>query len=152
MLEIFRLVFFIGILAAISVYDARHAVIPNKIVYPAIIIAIILALVSPEASVVTSLLCGVVLAAILLIPVLLGRMGIGDLKLAFLIGLMTGFPDGILALFSGIALGGLCAIVLVVFRVKKAGDMIPYGPFLAAGTVAVLVAERFSLLSFIYPL
>jgi prepilin signal peptidase PulO-like enzyme (type II secretory pathway) len=146
MLEIFRLIFFICVLAAISVYDARYSIIPNKIVYPAIPVTIVLALVSPEASAVTSLVSGAVLAAILLVPVLLERMGIGDLKLAFLIGLMTGFPEGIIALFGGIMLGGLYAIVLVVFRIRKVKDLIPYGPFLAAGTIAGLLAERVSLM------
>jgi leader peptidase (prepilin peptidase)/N-methyltransferase len=151
MFDIFRLILFTGVLTALSVIDARRGILPNRILYPAILVTAAIALVSPEASAATSLLCGAVLAGILLVPVLLGRMGAGDLKLAFLIGLMTGFPEGILALFSGIVLGGVFAIVLVVFRIRNPKDMVPYGPFLAAGTIAILLADRFALLPAILP-
>jgi leader peptidase (prepilin peptidase)/N-methyltransferase len=152
MFDIFILIFSILILVLISVIDARKGIIPNRIVYPSILVTIVLALVSPEASITASLICGAILAGILLVPALFGRMGIGDVKLAFLIGLMAGFPESIIALFGGIVLGGLFAIALVTFRIRKARDMIPYGPFLAAGTIAVLLAEHFSLLPAIYPL
>jgi len=153
MFETFRLAFFICILILLSVSDIRRGIIPNKIVYPAILVTIVLTLISPEASITMSLICGATLAGILIIPaVLFRRMGLGDVKLAFLIGLMTGFPEGVIALFSGIVMGGLFAIFLLVFKLKGLRDVMPYGPFLAAGTITILLAERLSLLPIIYPL
>ncbi len=107
MLDILRLSFFVGILIFLSVNDVRHGIIPNKIVYPAMLITVGLALVSPEVSIKMSLIGGAVLAGILMVPaVLFKRMGLGDVKLAGLIGLMTGFTEGIIDLFGRYCPGG----------------------------------------------
>ena len=146
MIEMISVYFFIAVLIILSVFDTRYGIIPNKIVYPAIIVTIALVWLSPEASLKTSLIGGATLAAFLLVPVLLLRsMGLGDVKLAFLIGLMTGFPEGVVALYGGIALGGLCAIFLLVFRLKERRDEMPYGPFLVVGAIVVLLAHQYSL-------
>lgn len=146
MSDILRLSFFIGVLIFLSINDLRHGTIPNRIVYPAMLTTIGLTLVSPEASIKMSLIGGAALAGLLIIPVvLLKGMGLGDVKLAALIGLMTGFPQGIIALFSGITLGGLAAIILLLLKVKGRRDEIPYAPFLAMGAIAVLLGEQYLL-------
>ena len=63
----------------------------------------------------------------------------GDIKLAGLIGLITGFPLVIVALLIGIFIGGIVAIILLAFRIKGRKDAIPYGTFLALGPIAVLL-------------
>lgn len=146
MLDILRLSFFVGILIFLSVSDLRRRIIPNKVVYPAMLITIGLALVSPEASIKASLIGGAALAGLLGIPaVLLKGVGLGDVKLAVLIGLMTGFPQGVVALFSGIALGGLGAIILLLLRIKGRKDDMPYAPFLSLGAIVVLLGEPYLL-------
>lgn len=146
MFDLLRLSFFVGILIFLSVSDLRHGTIPNKIVYPAMLATIGLALVSPDASIKMSLIGGAVLAGLLLIPaVLLKGMGLGDVKLAGLIGLMTGFPQGIIALFSGITLGGLVAIFLLLLKIKGRKEEMPYAPFLSLGAITVLLGEHYFL-------
>jgi len=66
-------------------------------------------------------------------------MGAGDVKMAGLIGLVTGFPLVLIALFIGIVTGGLAAIMLLLFRKKGRKDLIPYGVFLALGPIATLL-------------
>ena len=66
-------------------------------------------------------------------------MGMGDIKLAGLIGLVTGFPLVLVALFIGIVIGGLVAIVLLILRKKGRKDFIPYGVFLGIGPIVVLL-------------
>lgn len=66
-------------------------------------------------------------------------MGGGDANLAAFIGLITGFPEVILALLITVLLGGAVSVILVLGRVKKLKSYIPYGVFLAAGGLAVLV-------------
>ncbi len=145
-----RLAFFIGVLIFLSYYDLRHGIVPNKITYPAILATIGLNLLSPDASIEMSLIGGVVLAALLMIPSLLfRRMGLGDVKLAFLIGLMTGFPEGIIALFGGIFVGGIWAIILVLLKIKRPKDEMPYAPFLATGAIAVLLGGQRLLYTFL---
>ncbi len=65
-------------------------------------------------------------------------MGMGDVKLAGLIGLVTGWPMVVVALLIGILLGGLLALVLLAFRLKGRKDPIPYGTFLAIGPIITL--------------
>ncbi len=146
MMDIIRFSFFVGVLIFLSVGDLRHGIIPNKIVYPAMLITIGLVMLSPEASIKMSLISGAALAGLLMIPVLLFKgLGLGDVKLAALIGLMTGFPQGIIALFIGIALGGLVAIILLLFKIKGWKDEMPYAPFLSLGAIVVLLGGQYFL-------
>ena len=66
-------------------------------------------------------------------------MGGGDANLAAFIGLITGFPEVILALLITVLLGGAVSVILVLGRAKKLKSYIPYGVFLVAGGLAVLV-------------
>jgi leader peptidase (prepilin peptidase) / N-methyltransferase len=140
-LEILRVILFAAVLVFLGLYDLKKGIIPNKVVYPSMAAALAFNLVLQTSSFLTALGCGAALALILLIPALLwNKMGMGDVKLAFLIGLISGFPMGIFALVIGIFLGGLAAIFLLLFKIKGRKDEIPYGPYLAAGTLIVLFA------------
>jgi leader peptidase (prepilin peptidase)/N-methyltransferase len=153
MFDIFRITLFIVILIVLGVIDLRKGIIPNRIVYPASIITIVLNLISSETGIVIALIGGVSLAGFFIISsLLLKSIGMGDVKLALLIGLMTGFPEGIVALASGVILGGIAAIVLVLTKIKGWKDTMPYGPFLAAGAVFTLIGNQFSLFEFLYTL
>jgi leader peptidase (prepilin peptidase)/N-methyltransferase len=74
----------------------------------------------------------------------LGRTGLGggDIKLAGLIGAFLGVGGGLVAAFVGIVLGGLAAAVLLAARLRRFGEYLAFGPFLAAGgVVAALWGE-----------
>jgi len=153
MFDIFRLVLYIIILIIIAVIDFKKGIIPNGIVYPAVIAVILLNLVSAGTSSIMTLIGGVSLAGFFLIAsLLLKNIGMGDIKLALLIGLMAGFPEGIIAIFSGIFIGGLVAIVLVLGKIKERKDTMPYGPFLATGAMFTLIGHQFLLFGFLYTL
>ena len=66
-------------------------------------------------------------------------MGMGDIKLVTLIGLATGFPLALAALFIGIVIGGLAAVVLLALRKKGRKDVMPYGVFLGIGPIVALL-------------
>jgi prepilin signal peptidase PulO-like enzyme (type II secretory pathway) len=66
-------------------------------------------------------------------------LGVGDVKLALLIGMLTGFPWVLQALVLGIVLGGVAAALLLLFRLKGPNHYIPYAPYLAAGAMATLL-------------
>ena len=153
MFDIFRIVLFIVILIILAIIDLKKGIIPNRIVYPASIITIVLNLISSETGIVITLIGGVSLAGFFIISsLLLKSIGMGDVKLALLIGLMTGFPEGIIALAGGIILGGVAAIALVLSKIKGRKDTMPYGPFLAAGAIFTLIGNQFSLFEFLYTL
>jgi len=65
-------------------------------------------------------------------------MGWGDIKLAALIGLVTGFPLVLPAMFLAIVSGGLTAAILLLLKLKNRKDAIPFGPFLSLAAMATL--------------
>ena len=69
-------------------------------------------------------------------------MGAGDIKLAAMVGLMTGYPKIVVALFLAILAGGLAAAFFLL-HLKKRTEPVPFGPFLAtAAMVTLLWGER----------
>ena len=66
-------------------------------------------------------------------------MGLGDVKMAALIGLVTGYPLVFVALVLAIILGGLAAVMLLVFKKKRRKEGIPYGIFLSLAAIATML-------------
>jgi prepilin signal peptidase PulO-like enzyme (type II secretory pathway) len=67
-----------------------------------------------------------------------GGMGMGDIKMAALMGAMLGSTVVFAAIFMAVLGGGLISILLLVFKIKERKQGIPFGPFLALGTLAAL--------------
>lgn len=65
-------------------------------------------------------------------------MGIGDIKLAFFMGLLLGWPMILPALLVAFAGGAIVGLILVFFGRKTLKSEIPFGPFLVGATVAVI--------------
>ncbi|MBI5699784.1 prepilin peptidase [Candidatus Saganbacteria bacterium] len=65
-------------------------------------------------------------------------LGDGDLKLAAFLGAFLYAPNLFLGLFLGYLIGAVVASLLLAFKVKKLGDYIPFGPYLALGGLAAL--------------
>jgi prepilin signal peptidase PulO-like enzyme (type II secretory pathway) len=76
---------------------------------------------------------GIALFFLTLIIVTKGRgMGGGDLKLGFLIGLITGWPNMTMSLFLGFLTGAFISCILLLTKRKGIRQTIPFGPFLIA--------------------
>jgi leader peptidase (prepilin peptidase)/N-methyltransferase len=133
--------FYTCILLVLAVIDLNHKLILNVIVYPAAAIALIIGFFLPEFDIYKGILGGAIGFAILMIPALVSRrgMGWGDVKMAGLIGLMTGYPRVFVGLLGGIILGGVSAVILIILKKKTRKDTIPFGPFLALGAFWALV-------------
>jgi len=125
----------------IFVIDLEQGLILNKLVYPAILITLALVPFRPELTIFDSLIGGGIGLALLLIPTIItrGGMGWGDVKLAVLIGLATGFPLVFIALLIAVVSGGVIGGSLLLMRVKKRKDSIPFGPFLCLGAMVTLL-------------
>jgi leader peptidase (prepilin peptidase)/N-methyltransferase len=66
-------------------------------------------------------------------------MGMGDVKLGALVGLMSGYPLVAIALLLAVITGGLVAAILLAFKIKKRRDPIPFAPFLATSAMVTLL-------------
>lgn len=131
-----------AILIAIAVIDLKHGLIPDKLVYPAVAVALsVQLLASSPKTLLTTLLASVALYSLFFILHSLfgGRgMGGGDVKLAFLVGLITGWPNMTVAIFSAFLTGALVSVILMLVGKKKFGETVPFGPFLVIGTYLAL--------------
>jgi leader peptidase (prepilin peptidase)/N-methyltransferase len=146
--ELGVMIFYACLFIIIFVIDLEQGLILNKVVYPTMVVALLLAL-YPWPWLNESMLMRVAHAALgggigfviflLIALVSRGGMGWGDVKLAALIGLATGFPLVFLAVIMGAILGGIVAVALLIARRRKRREMIPFGPFLALAAMATLL-------------
>ncbi len=126
--------------------DLDHYIIPNRITYPGTVAGLVFAVaLAGWRSAVIALLTAVALGSVFVIinvvsARLLGEegMGMGDAKLAAMIGAFLGWPIGGVAVLLGVFLGGALGIVLLALRLKGRREHIPFGPALAAGAVAAM--------------
>jgi len=154
---IFHFSFFIFIIACfliiIFVYDLKHYIIPDKIIYPAIGTAFIYNILNSypfvihnSYSIVNSLEVAFIVSAFFLAIILISRgkwLGLGDVKLAFFMGLFLGFPNILFALFLAFSIGAIIGIGLIISGKKTLKSEVPFGPFLVTGTfLAMFWGER----------
>ena len=135
--DLFYLLVIACFLIIIFVYDLKHYIIPDKIIYPAIVIAFLYQLFGHWDFIFAAFGA----AAFFLAIVLISRekwMGMGDVKLAFLMGLILGLPNILVALFSGFFLGAIIGTGLIISKRKTLKSQVPFGPFLVAGTFIAL--------------
>ncbi len=62
-------------------------------------------------------------------------MGLGDVKLAFLIGFLLGWPKAAVAFWWSFLLGGLVAVLLVLLKKVRLSDRMALGPYLVLGAL-----------------
>ena len=136
--------FFVSLLIIIFVYDLKWSLIPDKIVWLGITIAL-LALFFQFPRLFSHLLAGGLAGGFFLLMVLVSGekwMGWGDVKLGLLMGLILGWPDVLIALFLSFIFGALVGITLVLAKKKTLKSQIPFGPFLSGATIIVLLVGK----------
>ncbi|MEW6524794.1 MAG: prepilin peptidase [Bacillota bacterium] len=131
---------FLSVLIVATGIDLEHQIIPNELVLAGLIGGVVLTAVFAPAAWgqrVVGALAGHL--SLLLVYVLSrGGMGMGDVKLAAVLGFFLGWPLVLLAIFSGFVLGALAGTWLLATRRKGRKDTLPFGPFLAVGAVVAL--------------
>ncbi|MFX4261637.1 prepilin peptidase [Pelotomaculum propionicicum] len=135
-----KALFFISLFILISVIDMEHYIIPDKVIVFALCVGIIFMIFTGDPAF-TSALAGFGAALLFLLVLAVasrGGMGGGDIKLAAVMGLCLGWPNGAVAVLLGCLLAGLAGLTLILLKVKCRKDVIPFGPFLSAGTLIAL--------------
>jgi leader peptidase (prepilin peptidase)/N-methyltransferase len=136
---------FVTALAAITLTDLEHRIIPNKVLLAAALTGLAIAAATdpgslPERAVAAVAAGGLLFAAALAYP---RGMGMGDVKLAAVMGLFLGrdvAPAILVALLAG-SVVGLAMIARHGAAARK--QAIPFGPFLAlGGVVGLLVGDQ----------
>jgi len=147
--ELGAMVFYAALFTIIFMVDLEKNVILNKVVYPAMAIAVILGVLGiqpelpqwPVEGIANVAMGGGVgfLFFFVLAVASRGGMGWGDVKLAGLIGLATGFPMVLVAIVLGAGLGAIVGVVLMAAKKKGMKSRIPFGPFLSVATMITLI-------------
>jgi prepilin signal peptidase PulO-like enzyme (type II secretory pathway) len=134
-------------LIALVIYDIKWMLLPNKIVFPLLAIAVagVLGDVFVFNGGLHSLLMALASLAIaggifyMLFQLSAGKwIGGGDVKLGFALGLLLGGPgEAFLMLFFASILGLLFSLPVVLLKKSKLSSKIPFGPFLILATIIV---------------
>ena len=131
---------FCAVLVAISAIDVEHRIVPNRIVVPATgVVLVAHTLIDPSVEWLLGGLAGFtfLFVAAVIYP---AGMGMGDVKLAALLGVMLG-RDVAVALMVGMLLAIVPSVVLLARHGSGARKMgIPFAPFLAGGGIVALFA------------
>ena len=143
---IFWLVFLVGFMA-LAVYDLRWLLLPNKLVFPLIVLALLeiigaFVFYGTDWQVLVGAIWGVLIASgifYVIFQLSAGRwIGGGDVKLGVVIGLLLGGPlMSLLMLFVASCLGTIAGLPLLAAGKRNA--RLPFGPFLITATVIVML-------------
>lgn len=141
--------FFVAVSIALSLTDIDHKRIPNRILYPSVPIGVALLAVGAFGEGgwqdFGRALAGAALYFgwwLLVAIITRGGFGMGDVKLAFFLGLFTTFISWrvlVVSAFAGVLIGGLISLVLLLSGRKSRRDQVPFGPSLIAGAWVAIV-------------
>ncbi len=164
-LELVIFLIYASLLTIIFVIDLENQLVLDKVTYPGMALALAFSFFRPGIGEVDALGSGIINQAVTSIAVVVAGqaalslaggvlgfavmrlitiiyppgMGMGDVKLAALVGLMTGFPLVIVALLLSWISGGLVAGILLALGIKKRKDPIPSATFLAASAMVTML-------------
>jgi prepilin signal peptidase PulO-like enzyme (type II secretory pathway) len=131
-----------GLLVWLAAIDLEFRLIPNRIVLPATAAVLALTAVLEPSVAPERVLAALGAGAFLLLAALLrrGSLGMGDVKLALMLGAVLG-GSVLTALMVGFGAVGLVGVVLVARSGRSALALkLPLAPFLALGAIVVLAA------------
>jgi leader peptidase (prepilin peptidase)/N-methyltransferase len=131
----------LALLLAISVVDLRQRRLPNRLLALAVLLAAGASLVWGQPPPLAAAVGGGagLVAFWLLARARPGALGMGDVKLAGVIGLMVGFPHIIFALLFGMIAAGLVALTLALTH--SPARTLAYAPYLALGALPFLLSR-----------
>ena len=127
------------------VIDFKHKIIPDRLNLTIFEVGIVIAFLYgfSNVAITIDLLFGMLAGgAIFAIIALIGgmiygkeAMGLGDVKFIAALGLYFGLTNIIIISVMSFLLGAIVGIILIVFRIKKSNEYIPFGPFIVISTL-----------------
>ena len=130
-------------LVVVFFIDLEHQIIPDEIVIPLSILFLVYFLMTNPQLLITNYLITALISFLFLYFIFLltkGKgMGFGDVKLAFLMGLVLGFPKIVVAFYLAFLTGAFVGVILILLSRAKLKQKIAFGPFLVFGTIFSLL-------------
>jgi leader peptidase (prepilin peptidase)/N-methyltransferase len=139
-LFLIRNLFFILVLIFIFIFDLKYYLILDRVIWPTFIVALIVNLFLSFG--IWNLLLGILIGAGFFgLQYLISRgkwIGLGDVKFGALLGVMFGVQMTLLIIVLAYIIGGILAVILLISRQKKFGEVLPMGTFLALSGIIVI--------------
>ena len=143
-LDLIKYLIISPMLVSAFVIDYKHQIIPNRLNLTLFEIGIIFASLYglSDVAITFNLLLGMVTGGgiFLLITVIGGliygkeAMGFGDVKLMASLGLLFGLSNIIVITLLSFLIGAILSVLLLITKIKKSSEYIPFGPFIVIGT------------------
>lgn len=130
-----------GLLMSIFFYDLMHKEIPDKLSFPAIVIALSGGLLLGNPSPLAMLIGGAGILVFFLLQFLLSKgawIGGGDIRLGLLTGLLLGWEKALIAIILAYFIGAIFSLYLLARRKVTRKSAIPFGPFIITGIFIAL--------------
>ena len=144
-IDLLYFLFIISTLIVIFFTDIKYGIIPDKVLFPAVIVTLFWLFLNPKSLIINHVLSGVgsflfLLTVPYLYYLLTKKMGMGggDIKFAFLMGLILGFPLVLISFYTAFLTGAFVSIILILWKKKTLTGKIAFGPFLVFGTLLSL--------------
>jgi leader peptidase (prepilin peptidase) / N-methyltransferase len=156
---------FVAAIVALVFIDAEHMILPNSITYPGVALALVARALVPNLYGVAPLFgahAGVPAWSLSLIGAIIGAlvgggflwlvgwlwervrgveaMGLGDVKMMFMVGAYLGWPLTLLTIFVGVLTGSVTGVAMMLRRGERDMQMLlPFGIFLGVGSLVSLL-------------
>ena len=128
------------VLVALAAIDVATRLLPNRITLPVSLLALLLRVADERSSLVEVVVAGLASFAIFYVVAVIvrGGFGMGDVKLAAMLGFLLG-KAVVPALVLGVVAGGVWSGILLASRRAGMRSSIAYGPFLCLGGAAAIL-------------
>lgn len=152
-LELIEYLLLVPMLLSAFIIDYKSKIIPNRLNLTMFEVGIVIAFLYgfSNVAITIDMLFGMLIGGgIFLIITLIGRliygkeaMGFGDVKFMAALGLYFGFVNTALISLTSFLLGAIIGIMLIVFKVKKSNEYMPFGPFIVmAALICIFVPSE----------
>jgi leader peptidase (prepilin peptidase)/N-methyltransferase len=141
---------FIACMISVALIDHDHMIIPDKIVLPGALIGLVASIALDPSNWWKYLAACLGAAAFMLVLAMVwpGGMGPGDVKMALFMGAVLGVSVTV-AVFVAFLTGAVVGVLLIATHRRKRKDQIPFGPYLALGSIMALLGGQAVLQSYL---
>jgi leader peptidase (prepilin peptidase)/N-methyltransferase len=143
--EDFYYLIIVASFVALIFFDYLYFLIPDKIILPLTVIAILFNYFFRRPEFMTLLSSALIMGSVFAIIHLVSSgdwMGLGDAKLLFLIGLVLSYPLGFLSMLLSVWIAALVGIGLMLLGKANRKTALPFGSFLAGVSIIIIIFQN----------
>lgn len=130
---------------AIVFFDYLYYIIPDKIILPLVLVSLAFAILVRRPELMNLLISGLIFGGFFAILYVISKgkwIGLGDAKLSLLIGLSFGYPNSFFVVVGSIWTAALLGLILIVFKKASFKSELPFGSFLAAYSILLILYQH----------